>query len=134
MQEPRCFSSSSKTPHRRPRPKATKSGLGFSDVKVNFPSMEATRKGQPVALTLLEFKTLKYAQNARRVISRDERLNDVWGCENYPCTHTVDNLILDTSRTRKRPVAAGTFSNRPRRRLQISAPEAISALNPVMNL
>jgi hypothetical protein len=70
-------------------------GLAFSDVKVNFSSMEATRKGQPVALTPLEFKTLKYlAENARRVISRDELLNEVWGYENYPCTRTVDNLIL----------------------------------------
>jgi DNA-binding response OmpR family regulator len=70
-------------------------GLAFSDVKVNFSSMEATRKGQPVALTPLEFKTLKYlAQNARRVVSRDELLNEVWGYENYPCTRTVDNLIL----------------------------------------
>jgi DNA-binding response OmpR family regulator len=70
-------------------------GLVLSDVKVNFSSMEATRKGQPVALTPLEFKTLKYlAQNARRVISRDELLNEVWGYENYPCTRTVDNLIL----------------------------------------
>ncbi len=70
-------------------------GLAFSDVKVCFSSMEATRKGQPVALTPLEFKTLKYlAQNVRRVISRDELLNEVWGYENYPCTRTVDNLIL----------------------------------------
>jgi DNA-binding response OmpR family regulator len=70
-------------------------GLAFSDVKVDFSSMEATRKGRPVALTPLEFKTLKYlAQNARRVISRDELLNEVWGYENYPCTRTVDNLVL----------------------------------------
>jgi len=70
-------------------------GLAFSDVKVSFSSMEATRKGRPVALTPLEFKTLKYlAQNARRVLSREELLNEVWGYENYPCTRTVDNLIL----------------------------------------
>ncbi|HEY6767299.1 MAG TPA: helix-turn-helix domain-containing protein, partial [Candidatus Sulfotelmatobacter sp.] len=43
----------------------------------------------------LEFKTLKYfMQNARRAISRDELLNEVWGYENYPCTRTVDNHIL----------------------------------------
>ncbi len=51
-------------------------GLAFSDVKVSFSSMEATRKGRPVALTPLEFKTLKYlAQNARRVLSREELLH-----------------------------------------------------------
>ena len=69
--------------------------LAFSDVEVNFSSMEATRKGRPVALTPLEFNTLKYlAQNPRRVLSREELLNEVWGYENYPCTRTVDNLIL----------------------------------------
>ena len=30
----------------------------------------------------------------RRVISRDELLNEVWGYEKYPCTRTVDNHIL----------------------------------------
>jgi DNA-binding response OmpR family regulator len=75
--------------------KKIENGLAFSDVRVSFSSMEATRKGQPVALTSLEFKTLQYlAQNAWRVISRDELLNEVWGYENYPCTRTVDNLIL----------------------------------------
>jgi two-component system OmpR family response regulator len=50
----------------------------FGDVSVNFPAMEALRRGEPVVLTTLEFKTLKYLiQNARRVISRDELLNEV---------------------------------------------------------
>jgi DNA-binding winged helix-turn-helix (wHTH) protein len=67
----------------------------FGDVKVRFASMEASFRGEPVMLTTLEFKTLKYlVENARRVISRDELLNEVWGYENYPCTRTVDNLIL----------------------------------------
>jgi len=67
----------------------------FGDVIVNFSSAEVCRKGQPVVLTALEFKTLKYLiQNARRAISRDELLNHVWGYENYPYTRTVDNHIL----------------------------------------
>jgi DNA-binding response OmpR family regulator len=67
----------------------------FGDVSVSFSAMEALRKGEPVVLTTMEFKTLKYLiQNARRVISRDELLNEVWGYENYPCTRTVDNHIL----------------------------------------
>jgi DNA-binding response OmpR family regulator len=67
----------------------------FGDVTVNFSTMEALRTGEPVVLTIMEFKTLKYfIQNARRVISRDELLNEVWGYENYPCTRTVDNHIL----------------------------------------
>jgi len=64
------------------------------DVKVNFSTMEANRSGVPLILTTLEFKTLKYLiQNARRVISRDELLNEVWGYENYPSTRTVDNQV-----------------------------------------
>jgi DNA-binding response OmpR family regulator len=71
------------------------STVAFGDVTVNFSAMEALRKGEPVVLTTMEFKTLKYLiQNARRVISRDELLNEVWGYENYPCTRTVDNHIL----------------------------------------
>jgi len=64
------------------------------DVKVDFSTMEANRSGVPLILTTLEFKTLKYLiQNARRVISRDELLNEVWGYENYPSTRTVDNQV-----------------------------------------
>jgi len=74
---------------------SAKADLVFGDVTVSFSSMEASRNGAPVMLTALEFKTLKYFfENARRVISRDELLNAVWGYENYPCTRTVDNHIL----------------------------------------
>ena len=78
-----------------PKTKSAESDFVFGGVKVSFSSMEASRKGEPVMLTALEFKTLKYlVQNVRRVISRDELLNEVWGYENYPCTRTVDNHIL----------------------------------------
>jgi DNA-binding response OmpR family regulator len=71
------------------------STAAFGDVTVNFSTMETLRKGEPVVLTAREFETLKYfIQNARRVISRDELLNEVWGYENYPCTRTVDNRVL----------------------------------------
>jgi len=67
----------------------------FGEITVNFLEMVAHRKGQPVELTAMQFKTLKYfVRNPRRVISRDELLNEVWGYENYPCTRTVDNHIL----------------------------------------
>jgi DNA-binding response OmpR family regulator len=75
--------------------RSAESDFVFGGVKVSFSSMEASRKGEPVMLTALEFKTLKYLlQNARRVISRDELLNEVWGYQNYPCTRTVDNHML----------------------------------------
>jgi DNA-binding response OmpR family regulator len=67
----------------------------FGDVIVSFSALEVHRNEQPVVLTALEFKALKYfIQNPRRAISRDELLNQVWGYENYPCTRTVDNHIL----------------------------------------
>src|SRR3984957_10774529 len=67
----------------------------FGGVKVCFSTMEIHRNGRPVILTFKEFKTLAYLiKNPRRVISRDELLNEVWGYENYPCTRTVDNHIL----------------------------------------
>jgi DNA-binding response OmpR family regulator len=67
----------------------------FGEVKGCFSTMEIHRNGRPVILRSKEFKTLAYLiKNPRRVISRDELLNEVWGYENYPCTRTVDNHIL----------------------------------------
>ena len=67
----------------------------FSDVTVDFSKMEVLRAGRPVILTAREFKTLKFLlQNAERVFSRDDLLNQVWGYKNYPSTRTVDNHIL----------------------------------------
>jgi DNA-binding response OmpR family regulator len=81
----------------------TDSVIVFGDVVVDLSSHEVRRRGQPVVLTALEFKTLKYfMQNARRAISRDELLNEVWGYENYPCTRTVDNHILKLRRKLER--------------------------------
>jgi DNA-binding response OmpR family regulator len=75
----------------------------FGDVIVSFLALEVRRNEQPVVLTALEFKTLKYfIQNARRPISRDELLNEVWGYENYPCTRTVDNHVLRLRRKLER--------------------------------
>ena len=77
------------------RSTGTESTFAFGDVTIDFSAMQALRKDEPIVLTTMEFKTLKYLiQNARRVISRDELLNEVWGYENYPCTRTVDNHIL----------------------------------------
>ena len=51
--------------------------------------------GMPITLTAYEFNLLKYfVENAERVLSREELLNEVWGYNSYPTTRTVDNLIL----------------------------------------
>jgi two-component system alkaline phosphatase synthesis response regulator PhoP len=67
----------------------------FDDISVDFTRMQVTRAGQAVALTVQEFKILKFmVQNPERVISREELLSEVWGYQNYPTTRTVDNHIL----------------------------------------
>src|SRR6267154_3932674 len=67
----------------------------FGEVKGCLSTMEIHRNGRSITLTRKEFKTLAYLiKNPRRVISRDELLNEVWEYENYPCTRTVDNHIL----------------------------------------
>ena len=67
----------------------------FGEVTGCFSTMEVHRNGRSVILTCKEFKTLAYLiKHPRKVISRDELLNEVWGYENYPCTRTVDNHIL----------------------------------------
>jgi len=69
--------------------------FGFGDVKVDFTKMELRRGGEVVQMTSQEFKVLKFMiQNAERVLTREELLNQVWGYRNYPSTRTVDNHIL----------------------------------------
>ena len=69
--------------------------LGFADVSIDLLSMEVLRAGEPVILTTMEFKVLKFfVMNPNRVVSRDELLNQVWGYDNYPCTRTVDNHLM----------------------------------------
>jgi len=74
---------------------ASLSVISFDGISVDVKKMEVQRDGKVVVLTAQEFKTLQFlVQNADRVISRDELLNEVWGYQNYPSTRTVDNHIL----------------------------------------
>jgi DNA-binding winged helix-turn-helix (wHTH) protein len=67
----------------------------FGKVRIDLLAMEVCRSDQPVSLTAMEFKVLRFfVSHPNRVISRDDMLNQVWGYENYPCTRTVDNQIL----------------------------------------
>jgi len=69
--------------------------VSFDGISADFKKMEVKRDGAVVVLTAQEFKTFQFlVQNADRVISRDELLNEVWGYQNYPSTRTVDNHIL----------------------------------------
>lgn len=80
--------------HRRRRP-ATSTTYRFADCEIDFKKMTVVRNGQPVTLTSHEFKLLKFfTDNAERVLSREELLNEVWGYNCYPTTRTVDNQML----------------------------------------
>jgi len=80
--------------------------------------------GRIALFTAQEFKTLKFMlQNAERVISRDELLNEVWGYQNYPSTRTVDNHILKLRQKvgRRTPTNPVHFPDGPRYGLQVCA-------------
>jgi len=81
---------------RRPRMQAaTPATFSFGGCEIDFAKMSARRAGKPITLTAHEFKLLKYfVENAERVLSREELLNEVWGYNSYPTTRTVDNQIL----------------------------------------
>jgi len=67
----------------------------FGEITIDVAKMEVRRDGAGVILTAHEFKLLRYfVENAGRVLSRTELLNDVWGYDSYPNTRTVDNQIL----------------------------------------
>jgi DNA-binding response OmpR family regulator len=69
--------------------------FSFGDVYINFKNKVATKKGEQVELTTMEFNVMKYfIQREGEVIERDTLLDDVWGYENFPSTRTVDNFIL----------------------------------------
>ena len=67
----------------------------FGEIWIDFLRYEARRSDQPIELTAIEFKILKFfTSNPYRVISRDELLDKVWGYHCYPSTRNVDNRIL----------------------------------------
>ena len=72
----------------------------FGSATVDFESWEATSRGQPVKLTNLEMKLLKYlVQHEGRVVTRDELLTKVWGMNRPPATRTVDTFMLNLRKT-----------------------------------
>lgn len=80
---------------RRRRKPLTADTFHFGDCEIDFKKMTVVRKGSSVVLTSHEFRLLKFlTDNAERVLSREELLNEVWGYNCYPTTRTVDNQIL----------------------------------------
>jgi two-component system, OmpR family, alkaline phosphatase synthesis response regulator PhoP len=64
-------------------------------VRINFDTHEVVAGDKPIRLTQLELDLVYYfAQNARRVLSREELLEHVWKLHNAPNTRSVDNFIV----------------------------------------
>src|SRR5262245_18761960 len=79
---------------RRVSRSATSNRFQFGTVTIDFQTMELTRNGKSIQITAHEFNLLRFfTQNPRRVFSRPELLNEVWGYDNYPSTRTVDNHV-----------------------------------------
>ena len=73
----------------------TRDLITFGEVTVDLTGMQVTRDGAAVPFTAQEFKILRFLlQNADRVLSREELLNEVWGYQSYPTTRTVDTHML----------------------------------------
>ncbi|HEX3580192.1 MAG TPA: response regulator transcription factor [Thermoanaerobaculia bacterium] len=63
----------------------------FGSVHVDFRNAEVTREGNPIELSGLEFKLLRYfVEHRGALLTRDELLDKVWGYEAMPVTRTVD--------------------------------------------
>jgi two-component system OmpR family response regulator len=72
----------------------------FGSAEVDFETWEATCRGEPVKLTSLEMKLLKYlVQHEGKVVTRDELLTKVWGMNRPPATRTVDTFMLSLRKT-----------------------------------
>lgn len=68
----------------------------FNNIYLNFIKQEAKKGKNPVELSVMEYKVMKYfIQREGEVIERNKLLDEVWGYENYPSTRTVDNFILN---------------------------------------
>jgi two-component system, OmpR family, alkaline phosphatase synthesis response regulator PhoP len=65
--------------------------FSFGNVEVDFRRAEVRRDRQPVDVSALELKLLRYLIEHRgSVLSRDELLEKVWGYDATPVTRTVD--------------------------------------------
>ena len=71
------------------------STLEFGQVRLDFISYVATRRGKPVHLTAKEFALIRYlAAHKGEALRRDLLLDRVWGEDVYPTNRTVDTHIL----------------------------------------
>jgi DNA-binding response OmpR family regulator len=71
----------------------------FGDVRVDFRKHEATRAGQPLLLSPVEFRLLEYLiQHRGAVVTREELLENVWSLHADTLSRTVDVHIAGLRR------------------------------------
>jgi DNA-binding response OmpR family regulator len=69
-------------------------GACFGEILIDFKTMEMRRAGQPVHITLREFKVLKFLLSRPRiVISRQKLISSAWPRRERASFRTVDNCI-----------------------------------------
>ena len=77
-----------------PSANATVEVFEFAEAKVNFTTWEVTVKGEPVPLTSLEMKLLRYfIEHEGRVIPRAELLERVWNLPGTLDTRAPDQFL-----------------------------------------
>ena len=68
--------------------------LQFADLRMNVDTHEVWRSEEPVELTATEFNLLRYLlETARRVISKSELLDNVWGFDFHGDPNIVETYI-----------------------------------------
>lgn len=75
----------------------------FADAKIDFEAFDVQVRGQPVQLTQLELKLLRYfVNNPGRVIPRRELLENVWNMPGHISTRAPDQFIRRLRKTFER--------------------------------
>ena len=75
----------------QPPSKAPMTVYHIGDVEINFSTHEATKNGEDINFTALEYDILRYLiENKGRTVSRKQLLRDVWGIKQEIITRTID--------------------------------------------
>jgi two-component system OmpR family response regulator len=76
------------------KPRAPTPSFEFGDAKIDFGTFQVTVRGEPVRMTQMEMKLLRYfVENEGRVIPRRELLENVWDMPGYVSTRAPDQFI-----------------------------------------
>lgn len=76
---------------RRIRPALSEQTLEYEGIEIDLSTRKITRDGDPVHLGPTEFNILKFlAENPRRVFSREQLLDMVWGNDIFVEMRTID--------------------------------------------